>query len=228
MVNCERVRLIFEQDDSSLRSLSGHSGYSHGRSLSSVSRATANRWMTRAREVINQFPRNRSAFRSKRTSNSWQVWLDRSKMTQGEHWRTRGLRDSAGARGGRRRAGLLVRSTPRPRRAVGADRLTILRCQDLCCAEWRLVVRFRFLSRNGGDDRWRGDVREAAACRSGVSEPPAHLKFREEILIRCRIYEDYGSVVMVQLESPRGISRFPVDRNNIQCRVEQPGSLVGS
>lgn len=57
--------------------------------------------------------------------------------------------------------------------------------------------------------RWPRPQRERAA---GSSES------REEILVRCRVYEDYGSVVMVQLESPRGISRFPVDRSNNSMR----------
>jgi hypothetical protein len=74
---------------------------------------------------------------------------------------------------------------------------------------------------------WRRGTSEAVFIewgpRSQRERAAGSSEFRDEI-VRWRVYEDYGSVVMVQLESPRGISSFPVDRCNIQCGVEQPGS----
>lgn len=45
-------------------------------------------------------------------------------------------------------------------------------------------------------------------------------------MVCVRLVEDYGDVVMVKLETPRGISRFPVDRSNVLCKVERGRELI--
>jgi signal transduction histidine kinase len=52
------------------------------------------------------------------------------------------------------------------------------------------------------------------------------MKAGDEVVIRARLVEDHGDVVVVRLDAPRGVSPVPVDRSNV-LRKGRPKQLRG-
>jgi hypothetical protein len=53
------------------------------------------------------------------------------------------------------------------------------------------------------------------------------MKAGDEVVIRARLVEDHGDVVVVRLDAPRGDSPVPVDRSNVLRKGRPKQNLRG-